>query len=98
MGAAVFSAMTMDRFSLARPLLHALEPETAHRATILAARLGLTGADRNLDPDDLKTDFFGHTLPNPIGLAAGFDKNAEVPDAMLRLGFGFVEVGTVTPR
>ena len=47
---------------------------------------------------ELAVRAFGLNFPNPIGLAAGFDKNAEVPDALLRLGFGFVEVGTVTPQ
>ncbi len=86
----------MPGYALLRPLLFALDPETAHRLTIKALKLGLlppAGAD---DPI-LATTLAGLKLPNPIGLAAGFDKNAEVPDAMLRLGFGFAEAGTVTP-
>src|SRR5690348_17105387 len=53
-----------------------------------------------LKPDDpkLAVRAFGLNFPNPVGMAAGFDKNGEVPDALLRLGFGFVEIGTVTPR
>lgn len=81
----------------ARPLLRALDPETAHRATILALRTGLApraGAD---DPR-LAVEAFGLRFPNPVGMAAGFDKGAEAADALLDLGFGFVEVGTVTPR
>ena len=83
-------------FATLRPLLFALDAETAHGLTIAALRAGLAprgGAD---DPI-LRTTLCGLDLPNPLGLAAGFDKNAEVPDAMLRLGFGFVEIGTVTP-
>jgi dihydroorotate dehydrogenase len=74
-----------------------LEPEAAHRATVrlmsspFAPRLHV-----RCDPM-LRTRIAGIDFPNPIGLAAGFDKNAEVPDAMLRLGFGFVEIGGVTP-
>ncbi len=77
--------------------LHALDPEDAHRAAILGLKLGL--GPRDLGPDDpiLATTIAGLTLPNCVGLAAGFDKNAEVPAAMLRAGFGFVECGTVTP-
>ncbi|MFN8719571.1 MAG: quinone-dependent dihydroorotate dehydrogenase [Rhodospirillales bacterium] len=84
-------------FAAARPLLLRLDPETAHRLTIRALRAGLVPAARGPDDPVLATRVFGRDFPNPIGLAAGFDKDAEVPDAMLRLGFGFVEVGTVTP-
>ncbi len=85
----------LDRLS--RPLLRALDPEDAHKLAIKALRfMRLTrGA---ADPKELAVRAFGLNFPNPIGLAAGFDKNAEAPDALLRLGFGFVEVGTVTPR
>jgi dihydroorotate dehydrogenase len=75
-----------------------LPPETAHRATILALRAGLAPRRIEADPSSLGATLWGRRFPNPIGLAAGFDKNAEVPDAMLRFGFGFVETGTVTPR
>ncbi len=81
---------------LALPLLHALDPEDAHR---LAIRM-LQFAPLPTAPGDdarLATRAFGLNFRNPIGIAAGFDKHAEVPDALLRLGFGFVEVGTVTP-
>ena len=86
----------MSAYALARPLLFALDPETAHGLTIKALKMGAlppAGAD---DPI-LATTLAGLRLPNPIGVAAGFDKNAEVPDPVLRLGFGFVEAGTVTP-
>jgi dihydroorotate dehydrogenase len=82
---------------LARPLLFALEPERAHKLAIWAlTKLPLPQA-RSDDPR-LAIDAFGLTFPNPLGLAAGFDKNGEVIDPILRLGFGFTEVGTVTPR
>jgi dihydroorotate dehydrogenase len=86
------------RFALAKPILHALDPETAHRLTIRAMALGLATRPAAPDPRALAQTLLGLTFPNPLGLAAGFDKDVEVPDAMLGLGFGFVEAGTVTPR
>jgi dihydroorotate dehydrogenase len=81
---------------LARPLLHALEPEDAHRLAIRMLKFApLPPASR--DDKRLAMRVFGINFPNPVGIAAGFDKNAEVPDALLRVGFGFVEVGTITP-
>jgi dihydroorotate dehydrogenase len=82
--------------ALARPFLLKLEPETAHRAAIAALRLAPAAAPR-CDPR-LSVAAFGLTFPNPLGLAAGFDKNAEVARGLLGSGFGFVEVGTLTPR
>ncbi|WP_353217256.1 quinone-dependent dihydroorotate dehydrogenase [Sandarakinorhabdus sp.] len=84
-------------FAYLRPLLFALDPEAAHNVTMAALKSGLM---RQAPADDpiLATTLAGLSLPNPIGLAAGFDKDAEVPDAMLRLGFGFVECGSVCPR
>ena len=87
----------MNLFPLARPFLGLMDPETAHRNTIRALKLGLVPAG-GADPAELGIDLFGLHFPNPVGIAAGFDKNAEVPDAMLRLGMGFAEIGTVTPR
>ncbi len=81
---------------LARPLLFALEPEAAHRASIAALKLAPLPAPPPADPR-LAVEAFGLRFPNPVGLAAGYDKGAEVPDALLRLGFGFVEIGTITP-
>jgi dihydroorotate dehydrogenase len=81
---------------LALPLLKALPPEAAHRAGILALRLYPAHTPKP-DPASLRVKLWGMNFPNPVGLAAGFDKHAEVPDAMLALGFGFVEIGTVTP-
>jgi dihydroorotate dehydrogenase len=82
---------------LARPLLRALEAEDAHALTVRALKFAPRAGS---SPDDqrLAVRAFGLDFPNPVGLAAGFDKHAEVPDALLRLGFGFVEVGTITPR
>jgi dihydroorotate dehydrogenase len=82
---------------LSRPFLRALDPEDAHGLAIKALRY-MPVARAPADPAELRTRAFGLNFPNPVGLAAGFDKNAQVPDALLRLGFGFVEVGTVTPR
>jgi len=83
-------------YDLVRPLAFALDPEAAHGLTLRA--LPLWPAPREADDPILRTRLAGLDLPNPIGLAAGFDKNVEVPDAMLRLGFGMVECGSVTPR
>jgi dihydroorotate dehydrogenase len=84
---------------VAARLLRLLPPEAAHRATL--ALSGAAGPFLPKPPRDdprLAISVLGLSFPNPVGLAAGFDKNAEVPDALGRLGFGFVECGTVTPR
>jgi dihydroorotate dehydrogenase len=83
-------------YHFAAPALFALDPETAHRLTVRALRIAPFRAPA--DAGLLATTVAGIEFPNPVGLAAGFDKNAEVPDAMLGFGFGFVEVGSVTPR
>jgi len=87
-----------DFYPLIRPLLFALPPETAHELTLRALEWGLAGAAAAMDPPSLAQTLWGRDFPNPVGLAAGLDKDARVPDALLRLGFGFVEIGTVTPR
>jgi dihydroorotate dehydrogenase len=84
-----------DTISL--PLLRWLDPEDAHRVAVQGLRL-LPPIKPRADDGKLAVRAFGLNFPNPIGMAAGFDKNAEVPDALLRLGFGFVEIGSVTPR
>ena len=84
-----------DAFSL--PLLRWFDPEDAHRMAIQGLRL-LPPVKPRVDDHKLAVRAFGLNFPNPIGMAAGFDKSAEVPDALLRLGFGFVEIGTVTPK
>ena len=86
----------MSVYTAIRPLLFTLDAERAHRATIRALRLKPTGAPPASD-HRLRSRVAGLDFPNPVGLAAGFDKDAQVPDAMLGLGFGFVEVGTITP-
>jgi dihydroorotate dehydrogenase len=85
----------LDRLS--RPLMRALDPEDAHTLALKALRF-LPRTKPAADPPELRVRAFGLNFPNPIGLAAGFDKDAVAPDALLRLGFGFVEIGTVTPR
>ena len=88
-------------YSVARSVLFQLSPETAHDLTLdslaAGARLGLLPA---LAPkvNDLPVTVMGLEFPNPVGLAAGLDKNADALDGLAALGFGFVEVGTVTPR
>lgn len=85
--------------ALSRDTLLKMEPETAHGATITALRLGLAPTQERPDPPELKTSLCGGlTLANPVGIAAGFDKNAEVPRPLALMGFGLVEIGTVTPR
>lgn len=88
----------IDLYPLAGPLLRILPPETAHRLSIRTLALGL--APRAGDGDDpiLAIELWGRRVPNPVGLAAGYDKGAEVAEALLALGFGLVEIGTVTPR
>jgi dihydroorotate dehydrogenase len=80
-----------------RPALFCIDPERAHGMAITALKLGLGGADRAPNDPILATTVCGLKFPNPIGMAAGFDKEAAVPDALLALGFGFSEAGTVTP-
>jgi dihydroorotate dehydrogenase len=81
---------------LSRPFLHALDPEDAHGLAIRMLKFAPLPPAAS-DDRRLASRVFGLNFKNPIGMAAGFDKNAEVPDALLRLGFGFVEAGTVTP-
>jgi dihydroorotate dehydrogenase len=80
------------------PLLRRLDPERAHEIALLALRLGLAGRATTTDDPSLAIEVLGRRFANPIGLAAGFDKNAVAVAALARLGFGFVETGTVTPR
>jgi dihydroorotate dehydrogenase len=90
-----------EPFALIRPALRLMPPEAARDLTIkaLAAGLGrVIAGPRQPDPPILAQRLFGLDFPNPVGLAAGYDKDGEVPDALLRLGFGFVEIGTVTPH
>ncbi len=83
-------------FCAVRPILHAMDAEAAHQLTLSTLRR-LPSGPASSSSSELSVNLFGLRFPNPIGLAAGFDKNAEVPSQMLDLGFGFVEVGTSTP-
>jgi dihydroorotate dehydrogenase len=84
-------------YDLLKVPLFKAPPETAHRLVIAALRSGLLSYSPPSTTLGLAVDLWGISFPNPTGLAAGFDKNAEVPDAALKLGFGFVEVGSITP-
>lgn len=83
-------------FTLLRPALFALEPETAHGLTLAGLKLSPLKSPPPAGP--LAVEIAGLTFPNPLGMAAGFDKDGEVPDQLLGLGFGFTEVGSITPR
>ena len=87
-------------FSIIRPFLFNLDPETAHDFAIKSLKLNPLPSKMFEVEDEqmLNIQLFGKNFPNPIGLAAGFDKSAEVYNSLFRLGFGFVEVGTITPR
>ena len=86
-------------FSILRPFLFSLDPETAHDLAIKSLKFNYLPSKMFEVEDEqiLNTELLGKNFPNPIGLAAGFDKSAEVYNSLLRFGFGFVEVGTVTP-
>ncbi|WP_142849962.1 quinone-dependent dihydroorotate dehydrogenase [Telmatospirillum sp. J64-1] len=93
-----WSNLAVDYFRLAGPLVRMLDPEAAHGLTLRALKMGLVPGQPKGDDPVLAQRLWGRDFANPVGLAAGFDKNAEVPDAMLAQGFGFVEIGSVTPR
>ncbi len=84
--------------NFAWPVVRLLDPETAHTLAVRALKSGVVPPSCRFDDAALRTTVWGREFPNPVGLAAGFDKNAEIPDAMLAQGFGFTEIGTVTPR
>ena len=88
----------MRLFDFALPALFALPPEKAHAASIAALKTGVIPSPNLPEDSRLAISVAGIKFPNPLGLAAGYDKNAEVPDAILNLGFGFTEIGTATPR
>jgi len=88
----------MALYPLLRPILFNLDPERAHEMSLLAARSLPSMRRQRGDDSVLKTSVAGLNFPSPLGLAAGYDKNAEAPDGLFSLGFGFVEVGTLTPR
>jgi len=84
-------------FEKIRSLIFKFDPETAHDLAIKALKTNLVPVKVNTY-ECLKINFLDHEIPNPIGIAAGFDKNAEVFNSLFKLGFGFVEVGTITPK
>jgi dihydroorotate dehydrogenase len=90
--------MTPTIASAFMPLMRFLDPERAHGLAVLALRVGLAGRAREADDPSLAVNALGRRFTNPIGLAAGFDKNAVAVAALMRLGFGFIETGTVTPH
>jgi dihydroorotate dehydrogenase len=87
-----------DPFRFAKPLLHLMDPERAHELTLRALEANLVPAQPPVDEPSIAIDLFGRRLDNPVGLAAGFDKNARVFRRMYAQGFSFVEIGGVTPR
>ncbi|KAH7433954.1 hypothetical protein KP509_07G094400 [Ceratopteris richardii] len=94
---ATISAWSFEVSKYLNPLFRLLDPEDAHKIAIKAAGQGLVPRETRPDPPILRVEVWGRTFSNPIGLAAGFDKNAEAVDGLLGIGFGFVEVGSVTP-
>jgi dihydroorotate dehydrogenase len=87
-----------DFYSILKPLLFRLSPEKAHRLAIRFLRSGLAPKPSVPENPALRMSLWNRSFPNPVGLAAGFDKDAEAISALLSLGFGFVEAGTVTPK
>jgi len=90
--------MLNQLFDLARPALLAFDPERAHKMSIQALEKGLHPRDTRPDEQSLTVTVAGLTFSNPVGIAAGYDKDARVPDAILAMGCGFAEIGTVTPK
>ena len=84
-------------FSKIRSLIFKLDPETAHDLAIKSLKFNFIYKNKIKKNKSIETEIFGKKIPNPIGIAAGFDKDAEVYNSLFKLGFGFVEVGTVTP-
>lgn len=89
--------MLMKLAGLARPMLLMMEPERAHEISLRSLESGLFRGSDTPDDKRLAVEIWQNRLPNPIGIAAGFDKNGRVPDALIRVGFGLSEIGTVTP-
>ncbi|PSC75675.1 Dihydroorotate dehydrogenase (quinone), mitochondrial isoform A [Micractinium conductrix] len=89
--------LQFDLASSSGPLVRLFDVETSHKIGILAAKLGFFPRETRPDPPSLRTTVWSRDFPNPLGVAAGFDKDAEVVEPLLALGFGFVEIGSVTP-
>ncbi|CAN0919833.1 Dihydroorotate dehydrogenase (quinone), mitochondrial [Linum grandiflorum] len=94
---ATFCGWLFDATKLVNPLFALLDPETAHRLAVSAASRGWVPREKRPDPPILELEVWGRKFSNPVGLAAGFDKNAEAVEGLLAVGFGFIEVGSVTP-
>ena len=90
--------MLSGLFDLGRQALLAIDPEKAHEVTMASLERGIYPRGQRGDPACLEVSLVGLTLSNPLGIAAGFDKDARVPDAVLGMGCGFAEVGTLTPK
>ncbi|TMW57114.1 hypothetical protein Poli38472_003039 [Pythium oligandrum] len=80
------------------PIVRLFDPETAHVIAVKTTALGLAPVDTEVDPESLRVKVLGREFPNPLGMAAGFDKDAEAMEGLLDIGFGFVEIGSVTPK
>ncbi|CAN1224116.1 Dihydroorotate dehydrogenase (quinone), mitochondrial [Linum perenne] len=91
------SGLQFDATRIVNPLFGLLDPEIAHRVAVSAAARGWVPREKRQDPQILALELWGRKFSNPIGLAGGFDKNAEAVEGLLALGFGFIEVGSVTP-
>ncbi len=87
-------------FSFLRPYIFSLDPEVAHDLAIKSLKINILPKSffEVHNEELLETNLFDHTIPNPIGLAAGFDKSAEVYNSLFKFGYGFIEVGTITPK
>ncbi|KAJ8425402.1 hypothetical protein Cgig2_033082 [Carnegiea gigantea] len=94
---ATFCGWLFTATKLVNPFFALLDPEVAHRLAVSAAARGWVPREKRPDPSILGLEVWGRKFSNPIGLAAGFDKNAEAVEGLLGLGFGFMEVGSVTP-
>ncbi|KAL5273655.1 DHODH family protein [Megaselia abdita] len=79
------------------PIVQKIPPEASHRLAVLACKYNLFPESKASDPETLCTDFFGQKISNPIGIAAGFDKQGEAVEGLERIGFGIVEIGSITP-
>jgi dihydroorotate dehydrogenase len=91
------SSWLFEAADYAAPFFRLLDPETAHRFAVLSASWGLLPREKRPDPPELAVTVWGRRFTNPIGLAAGFDKDAEAVENLILVGFGHVEVGSVTP-
>ncbi|XP_055639415.1 dihydroorotate dehydrogenase (quinone), mitochondrial [Toxorhynchites rutilus septentrionalis] len=103
LGAAVFSAICLckgnEEFysAIFMPIVRIIPPETAHKMAVFGVKLGVIRPPYQ-DPEQLKTQLLGLTIENPVGIAAGFDKHGEAVSGLQHIGFGFVEIGSVTPE